>query len=195
MKIRKFYDMISPIYPFISFLDSPSRKKGLGMADVHKEDKVLCIGFGDGMELKYFAEKGCSLVGIDCSNKIIRKYGEGSPVVCGDIRDLPFQDKRFDLVYSAFVVDLFDDMSIVEIVKEIGRVVRDDGRVVILTNCEEKGFGNIPVRFYKLVSRYYPVRNRVIDIERLVNLAGFRCVEKIRVQRGAEGVKIVRDGS
>ena len=195
MKIRTFYDLISPIYPFISFLDSSSRKKGLGIAYAKKGERVLCIGFGNGKELEYFAGKGCCVTGLDCSNKIVRMYGKGSSVVCGDIKNLPFQDRSFDLVYSAFVVDLFDDEDILRIIKEIGRVVRDDGRVVILTNCEEKGFGKVLVQFYKLVSRYYPVRNRVIDIEKSVNIAGFRCVEKIKVQHGAEAVKIVKNGS
>ena len=147
MKIRKFYDMISPVYPFISFLDSESREKGLRMAKVEIGETVLCIGFGSGKELEYFCKKGCNVIGLDCSEKIVKRYGNEDCVI-GDIRDLPFSEKTFDIVYSAFVVDLFEDRDTEDILFGLGRILKDNGRIVLVTNCDEKGLGKYLVWFY-----------------------------------------------
>ena len=193
MKTSEFYDAISSFYPFISFLDAPSRKKGLELSKAKEGDKVLCIGFGSGKELEFFKEKGCKVVGVDCSAKIVEKYGKGDCIV-GDIVDLPFQKGSFDLVYSAFVIDLFEDSQIKDILRELEKIVRDNGKIVLVTNCDEIGWRKWLVKFYRKVSRFYPVRNRVIDIEEIACGCGFRCVKKKRVQHGAEAVLLVKNG-
>ncbi|MCK5322336.1 MAG: class I SAM-dependent methyltransferase, partial [Candidatus Aenigmarchaeota archaeon] len=193
MKTSDFYDAISSFYPFISFLDSPSRKKGLEMSKAKKDEKILCIGFGSGKELEFFKDNGCKIIGVDCSSRIVEKYGKGDCIVA-DIVDLPFQNRYFDLVYSAFVIDLFEDTQIKDILRGLGRIVGDKGRIVLLSNCDERGWRKWLVRFYRKVSRFYPVRNRVIDIEEIACSCGFRCVKKKRVQHGAEAVLLVKNG-
>ena len=58
---------------------------------VGKLGNTLCVGCGDGTELKFF--KG---VGVTLNTKSLR---EGHRYVCADMHTLPFRDKSFDGVF------------------------------------------------------------------------------------------------
>jgi hypothetical protein len=76
--------------------------------------KTLCVGCGDGTELKFF--KG---VGVTLNTKGLR---EGYQYICADMHTLPFKDKSFD---GVFCKDCFEHALAPSIVlQEFVRVAR-----------------------------------------------------------------------
>ena len=86
--------------------------------------------------LRWAAEAGSLAFGVDISPGIVRgarrNFEERSLTLHGvrsDVRTLPFQSESFDAVYSMGTVEHFADTD--GAVREIFRVVRPGGRVVI----------------------------------------------------------------
>ena len=86
--------------------------------------------------LRWAAEAGSRAFGVDISPGIVRgarrNFEERSLTLHGvrsDVRTLPFQSESFDAVYSMGTVEHFADTD--GAVREIFRVVRPGGRVVI----------------------------------------------------------------
>ena len=66
-----------------------------------------------------------------------------------DAMDLPYEDNRFDIASIAFGIRNVDDP--VRCLKEMGRVVRPGGRVVVLEFGQPQGLLKGPYRFYSNV--------------------------------------------
>ena len=66
-----------------------------------------------------------------------------------DVMELPYEDDRFDIASIAFGIRNVDDP--VQALREMARVVRPGGRVVVLEFGQPTGLIGVPYRFY---SRY-----------------------------------------
>jgi SAM-dependent methyltransferase len=86
--------------------------------------------------LAWASERGAHAYGIDISPPIVGQarasFGGGSAALRGtvaDVRDLPFQDASFDLIYSMGTIEHFAETE--RAVDEIARVLRPGGRAII----------------------------------------------------------------
>ena len=103
-------------------------------------DLVLDIGTGTGNLAVKFLEKGCQVIGLDPSAKMLRmaekkaeKWGEQFDIrVCENpFLETPFFDNTFDVVASTYAIHhITDDAKRLAIV-EMKRVMKPDGRIVI----------------------------------------------------------------
>jgi ubiquinone/menaquinone biosynthesis C-methylase UbiE len=86
---------------------------------IGEQKKTLCVGVGDGTELKYFR----GAYGIDINDKSIEKCREENFNVSKmDMHKMTFQDGVFDLVFSK---DNFEhSVSHIEVISEFARVSR-----------------------------------------------------------------------
>lgn len=95
-------------------------------------DSILDLGCGEGTRLSLLVSRGRG-VGIDISSKAIslakKKYPNFDFRV-GDLEKLPFENKSFDLVYSAFVFEHLDNPE--KVIKEVIRVLTPGGKVVVI---------------------------------------------------------------
>lgn len=98
--------------------------------------RILDVGFGDGSLLKLLAKHSFNAFGIDISEKNIEKLRRETErdrvrvdVRLGDINDIPFPDKDFDIIVVAEVLEHIPDLN--KSIKEISRVLKKDGSVVI----------------------------------------------------------------
>lgn len=91
---------------------------------------VLEAGCGSGEILKTLAKK-YKVIGVDNSEAVIRDFNRGNnyEVRLADIRNLPFKDKSFEVIYNQGVMEHFSDKQIEEILREFKRVA---DKVVIL---------------------------------------------------------------
>ncbi len=110
-------------HQFRRFLDSFPDRPG----------QLLDIGCGYGFFLKMAEERGWEAVGIDLDPKGIAYAKERLRVnaLLGDLRDVHFPDGSFDLVTLWNVLDHASDP--VDLLLEVHRVLKDDGRVFIRT--------------------------------------------------------------
>ena len=98
--------------------------------------RVLDLGCGRGLYLKYLRELKAEVIGVDVvaeALRIARQYaGEASLGLClGSGSSLPFLDQSFDAVLSIEVLSHVPHAHQEEVVKEIGRVLRPGGRAIV----------------------------------------------------------------
>ncbi len=97
---------------------------------------VLEVGPGPGeVSERIRRELGACVIAIDVSERMVelaRQRGVDARV--GDVQDLPFPDREFDLVVAAWV--LFHLPELDRGLAEIARVLMPGGRLVAVTNSE-----------------------------------------------------------
>ena len=104
-------------------------------------NSILDVGCGKGWIAKEFLQKGKTVVSLDISttNPAIVNKLYSSPkhfAVAADSFHLPFNDNSFDRVIASEIIEHVFDPA--EFVKELFRVVKKDGSLVITTPYKEK---------------------------------------------------------
>jgi ubiquinone/menaquinone biosynthesis C-methylase UbiE len=205
---RAFYDRISGAYDLIADAgEHRARERGLELLAVAPGEHVLEIGYGTGQALVALAEAtgaGGFVAGVDLSegmrrvaSKRLREAGLESRVSisCDEVPSLPFGDSRFDAVSLSFTLELFPMERIPEVLREIQRVLRPDGRVGIVSMATVlPGERDSPLEAtYKWMHQHFPhiVDCRPIDMERHVREAGFETLESERLSLFTMPVAIV----
>lgn len=111
--------------------DHPAMKKLQEIASI--SPIILDMGCGEGTRLNKLVTKNQKGFGIDISSKAIeiakRKYPQLNFEV-GDLEGLPFENEKFDLVYSAFVFEHLDNPG--KVIEEGIRVLKPGGKFLIV---------------------------------------------------------------
>lgn len=130
-----FYDTFFPDYQHI--LEWRSLRNRLDQGSESRQ-AILDAGCGTGRFLARLLEMKGSVVGVDYSFQSLRLARQrisphGAPrVVQADGRCLPFRDEAFDLVLcSEVITHLIDEDDAVAFLRELRRVLRARGRLVI----------------------------------------------------------------
>jgi len=102
--------------------------------------RVLDVGCGKGRFARIFHEQepGAEIWGLDLSEEMLRHVPAGIHTRTGSMTELPFEDAYFDGAYAT--ESLEHAVEIDKAVREICRVVRPGGRIVIIDkNAEHWG--------------------------------------------------------
>ena len=113
----------------------------LGFQDKH----ILDIGCGRGELIRYAINKGAIATGIDYSKSAIKyakntiknaigKHKEQSKVLKMDAKKLDFQNESFDMIFLLDIVEHLHDWELEECLKEVNRVLKKNGEVIIHTS-------------------------------------------------------------
>jgi ubiquinone/menaquinone biosynthesis C-methylase UbiE len=92
--------------------------------------RVLDVGCGTGRWVRRLEEHGLSVVGIDQSSEMLslaRKRGTLSPMVSGEVQNLPFRDESFECVSAVTVIQHIPPQEQVRALSEMVRVLRPGG--------------------------------------------------------------------
>ncbi len=115
-----------------------------------KNARILEAGCGCGEGLSSF--KGKITYGLDLSEKSIKLAKRYTPnPILGDIFDMPFKEGFFDLVYNSGVIEHFKYPTNVASVKEMARVTKKRGKVIIIVPNRSCLF----YQFFKWLSRRF----------------------------------------
>jgi ubiquinone/menaquinone biosynthesis C-methylase UbiE len=97
---------------------------------------VLEVGVGTGVVAAAMQRRGRRVVGLDIAMKMLRvALGRSTGLVRYDGRRMPFTDSAFDAAYMVWVIHLVDDQR--ALLREVARVLRPNGRLVIATTDRE----------------------------------------------------------
>lgn len=128
--IAKFYDhLLEP-------MNAPLRAIGLKMHPTDPSVTVLDVGCGTGAHLEAYVDTGANCHGIDMSQAMLEqahiRLGDGAGLLHGDATHLPYDDDRFDLVFTSLILHEMDPSARSAILDEMARVVTPDGRILII---------------------------------------------------------------
>lgn len=131
-----------------------------GMGVVVRGKSLLDLGTGTGFLGRKFAEKGLEVTGIDISEELLneakrldREIGLNIRYVKSRAESLPFSENSFDVVAAAQCWHWFNST---DVLREINRVLRKSGKLVILHLDWLPKKDNIVSKTEKLILLYNP---------------------------------------
>jgi ubiquinone/menaquinone biosynthesis C-methylase UbiE len=194
---KESYDKISRFYDyFAGVFEKKYRNMALERLNIESGEIVLEIGFGTGHCLKQMAEsvdENGKVYGIDISSGMLevskQRLEEAElldrvELYCGDASRMPYEDNKFDAVFMSFTPELFDTPEIPEVLGEIKRVLKPNGRLGVVGRSREDG-DSILLRLYEWTHKKIPqyVDCRPIYVEQSIKDARFEIEyrEKVRL--------------
>lgn len=131
------YKHVAAIYDRIfEPMNKGLRFMGLRMFTPLRDSSILDIGCGTGLHLEMYRNFGCSLYGIDTSPSMLEKaearLGKNVDLRKADATEIPFNSDFFDLVLCMLVLHEMDDNIRYKVLKEMHRVVKQNGRVLVI---------------------------------------------------------------
>jgi ubiquinone/menaquinone biosynthesis C-methylase UbiE len=183
----KWYDSIfEPINKGLRLL-------GLRMFMPKKGMSILDVGCGTGSYLEFYQRYKCNLYGIDTSPAMLdiaeTRLGDTAELHLGSATEMPYPDKSFDLVVSMLVIHEMDHPIRMGTLSEISRVLKEDGKVLLIDFNPGKpegfeGWRTKTIIFLsELAAGWAHYRNfrhfmRINGLQPMVEEAGFRITKK-----------------
>jgi phosphatidylethanolamine/phosphatidyl-N-methylethanolamine N-methyltransferase len=143
--VARVYENIAWFYDF-TFGPAlhPGRMQAIQRMGIKRGDRVLEVGVGTGINADLYP-RDCTVTGIDLSapmlekarDRVARKGIRNVRLVEMDAADIKFADSTFDIVYAPYLISVVPDP--IAVVKEMRRVCRPGGRIVILNHFRSAG--------------------------------------------------------
>ncbi len=155
-KTRRFFNLVSPIYPFIERSLAPSYEDALAVLDLNPELDVLDLATGTGILAGAFAHRGHQVQGLDFADKLLERAKTKFPMVSFrsfdllDLKEIP--ENSHAVVCMGFLLHGLDAEFRLQILSQAGRIACD--RVLVFDYGRR---GNWFVRFIEWVEGpHYP---------------------------------------
>ena len=199
---RANYDRLSRWYdPLSASSERAAKMCGLQLLDVQSGERVLEVGCGTGEMLPALAARARYVHGLDLSagmlhvamNKISRQSLSNVAHVQGDGLHLPFAGEAFDAIFVSFTLELFPEEESSLLLQECARVLRNGGRVgvVSLLQSEKPGWME---RIYTWAHQRWPraIDCRPILLEDTVEKSNFKIstIQKMSMWGLAVGILV-----
>jgi phosphatidylethanolamine/phosphatidyl-N-methylethanolamine N-methyltransferase len=187
--VDRVYGYLSPIYD-IAFgpILQPGRVKAMERLAIEPGQRVLEVGAGTGINAPLYP-RHCQVTAIDLSGEMLDRARERIAALGlthirlleADAAQLTFADESFDRVYAPYTISVVPDP--VRVVREMCRVCRAGGRIVILNHF--RSTNRVLAGLERAIS---PVTIHVgfradLDLDALMEQTGLRplSVEKVNV--------------
>lgn len=138
--VKRAYAMLSPVYDVVfDKIFHPGRVAAIDLLGIQPGDRILEVGVGTGLNLPLYPP-GCSVVGVDISEEMLRKARERAralpshdiTLMTMDAESLKFPDQGFDHVIAAYVISVVPDPA--KALLEMRRVCKPRGHLVVLNH-------------------------------------------------------------
>jgi len=157
----------------------------LALARPAEGDRVLDAGCGTGrlaIALGDLVGAQGRVSGVDVSPAMLRsarrqvartQLADRIELRQADVRSLPYGDASFDVATASLVIELLTPQGIEQAFRELRRVVRPGGRIVVAALAEEMPYGRT-LSFYLVVRRILSLAalGRPLPLRRLATDAG-----------------------
>jgi phosphatidylethanolamine/phosphatidyl-N-methylethanolamine N-methyltransferase len=139
-QVQRAYELYAPVYDFIfDWIFAPGRTAAVKQLAIQRSDSVLEVGIGTGLNLPLYPWS-CHLTGIDLMQEMLDKAVErvhnlAMPNVTLKVMDatsMDFGENEFDKALATYTISAVPDP--VAVLREMRRVVKPDGIIVILNH-------------------------------------------------------------
>jgi ubiquinone/menaquinone biosynthesis C-methylase UbiE len=97
---------------------------------------ILDVGCGTGSHLELYQRYKCQLYGLDLSPSMLavaqERLGDTAQLDLGDATNMPYEDRKFDLVISMLALHEMDPETRSAVLDEMKRVLKDNGRILLI---------------------------------------------------------------
>lgn len=187
-RIRKIYNLASNYYFLPALIEKKPLMRGIELADIKQNDKVLDVAIGLGfnfLEILKRVNRDNTVYGIDLSPKMLDKakklltnkgflnfnLGEA------DARQLPFQDEIFDVLFNSFMLDLIPLNDFPVVLNEFYRVLKKGGRLITVNFSKKDSSPVLSEKLYKLSPSLWHGCRPVL-MESFITQAGFKNIHR-----------------
>jgi phosphatidylethanolamine/phosphatidyl-N-methylethanolamine N-methyltransferase len=188
--VEAVYARLAPYYDLLYGVTlEPGRRRALARLDPMRGESILEVGVGTGLSTLGYP-RSCDVVAIDLSDAMLdrararlERYEVRHVRLCRmDAARLALADASFDAVYAPYVMNVVPDP--VAVAREMIRVCRPDGRIVLLNHFTRKTTGHPIDWLLGRIASGIGV-NWEIDLARLLRDSGLRAVsvEHVNVPR------------
>ena len=198
--IVRTYDRLAVLYDwFLTPLKVKTRQRAVDVLGIEGGETVVEIGCGPGHALLALSERvGQSgyVVGLDAApgmvrrarQRLVRGTSGRTDALLGDARSVPFRTDTVDFVFIEDTLELFSNDEMATVVDEVHRILRDDGRLCVLTMERAGAEGDRFVKTYDWLFENVPGYRRFgcrpIYARRALETGGFEIVRRERHRRG-----------
>ena len=179
------YSGLAPTYDvrWASYITATLRET-LKRLDIKPSDRLLDIGCGTGSLLQAISQKhpSVNLIGLDISREMLKvacnKQIYRCNLISGQSQFLPFHSHSFDVVVSCNAFHYWRNPE--ACLREIARVLKPQGRIVITDWCDDYIACKICDLFLRMFNRAHFKTYRKDACERLLRDTGYG---NVRVER------------
>lgn len=184
---KAFYNKIAKVYDVLSEeSEKPMREAGLKKLAAQPGERILEVGFGTGhclVEIGKAVGPNGKVLGIDISDRMVEHAKEllrheglidRTDLACGDAVHLPYESGTIDGIFFSFTLELFDTTEIPKILAECKRVLKQNGRIVVVA-VSKLGEGGVVLRAFEWMHQHFPnlMDCRPIYVRRALEASGF----------------------
>ena len=139
-QVKRAYKFYAPAYDFVfDWIFHPGREQAMRLLDVKRNDHVLEVGIGTGLNLPLYPTH-CHITGIDLSEEMLEKAQDkvielGLISVTLKVMDatvMDFGESEFDSAVATYTISAVPDP--VGVLREMRRVVKPGGSIVLLNH-------------------------------------------------------------
>lgn len=186
-KVKKYYAWRASNYDAMAEWEAPYHAEAVRLADAHEGQRILvaACGTGRGMDKLVEAIGPTGRVdALDISEEMIgqsrakvEKLGLADRIYFqrGNVRNLPYPDNTFDILYNGYMFDLIELDGFAPILKEMMRVLKPGGKIVLLNMSkpdEQK-------TFYERIYKWTKIPCRPVLMAPYLESLGFKNVQRI----------------
>jgi phosphatidylethanolamine/phosphatidyl-N-methylethanolamine N-methyltransferase len=199
--VANVYEKLASVYDIVfGPVLHPGRVDAIRRMGIMPGDRVLEVGVGTGINAALYP-RDCAVTGIDLSSsmlekahdRIARKGVRNVRLMQMDAANLKFADDTFDIVYAPYVISVVPDP--VAVTREMVRVCRPGGRIVILNHFRSEG--RVTAWLERLIAPITPYIGfkSDLDLPAFLVQAGLKpvSIEKVNVPRIWSLVTCVKD--
>lgn len=190
-KISSLYSHLAFMYDLFTDHEIPHHKEAIKMAQINPHEAVLEVACGTGRATLQIARQittGNKLFAVDLTKEMIQKaknkliksgLAEKVEFKIANAKTLPFPNSSFDVLYNAYMFDLINLSDIPEIVSEFKRVLKPNGRLILVNMSKNTNKKTLYERLYeKGLLSFTSGSCRPVLLEEYLKQAGFKEVKR-----------------
>lgn len=163
-KISGVYNAVAPLYDIWGMLtESKARDRALELADIRDGQNILEVAVGTGIAFQEIVRRNPNgkNTGIDLSPGMLKKakhrlrrdIHQNFKLEIGSAYQLDHSDNSIDLLVNNYMFDLIPFQDMDKIIQEFKRVLKPDGKLILVNMTRGEKFGS---HFYEKIYKLSP---------------------------------------